>query len=240
METAILLDNIRLIVGIIILSYASYTDITTRKASNLLWVIMALVGAVLLVAQYFTLGFENIYYLVLIPIFIGLWYLLFQLRLIFGGADAKALMALAILAPICPEILNFPLWVYYLPFSFVIFANAVLLFLLIPLSLFIYNVAKRNVEFPFCFLGYKMDVEKAKNSFVWPLEKIKDGKRKFSYMPTSFDIETELKVFEMKGIDRIWVTPKIPFMIPLLAGFVTAFILGDIMSYLLQGLMALF
>ncbi len=232
-----LLDVIRLLVGIIILFYASYTDIKTRRASNMLWVIMGSIGVILLAAQWFTIGFENPYYLLFIPIMIGLMFALFQLRLIFGGADAKALMALAILVPLKPEILQFPVFegsAIAMPGSWIVFSNSILLFLFIPLSLLFFNVLKRNIEFPFCVLGYKMSVKKAKQTFVWPLEKIKDGKRKFSYMPKEFDIDDELLAFEKHGIKEIWVTPKVPFMIPLLAGFIVTFVLGDILSHILQ------
>ena len=45
------------------------------------------------------------------------------------------------------------------------------------------------------------------------------------------------KMFEEKNILNIWVTPKIPFMIPLLIGFIISFFIGDIlfliMSYIL-------
>jgi len=237
LEDGTVLDVIRLFVGITILFYASYTDIKTRRASNMLWVIMGSIGAILLVVQYFTAGFENPYYLLFIPIMIGLMFALFQLRLIFGGADAKALMALAILIPLKPEILQFPLFegsVVSMPGSWIVFSNSILLFLLIPLSLLIFNLLKRNIEFPYCILGYKMSIEKAKQTFVWPLEKIKDGKRKFSYMPKEFDINDELSAFEKQGIKEIWVTPKVPFMIPLLAGFIATFVLGDILSHILQ------
>jgi len=236
-EDVAILDVIRFIVGISILSYASYTDIKTRRASNMLWVIMGVIGAVLLLIQYLTVNFENPYYLLFIPIMIGLMFALFQLRLIFGGADAKALMALAILVPLKPEILQFPVFegsAIAMPGSWILFSNAILLFLFIPLSLLIFNLLKKNIEFPYCVLGYKMSVEKAKQTFVWPLEKIKDGKRKFSYMPKEFDIDEELLVFEKQGIKEIWVTPKIPFMIPLLAGFIATFALGDILSQILQ------
>lgn len=74
-----------------------------------------------------------------------------------------------------------------------------------------------------------MSISKAREKFVWPLEKIKNGKRKFMYMPKDFDIEDELDKFKKQGINEIWVTPKIPFMIPLLAGFICAFIIGDIL-----------
>ena len=235
LDTKLIFDIIRLVVGIIILSYASYTDIKTRRASNMLWVIMGFIGAILLAIQYFTAGFDNIFYLAFVPIMIAFMYVLFRLRLIFGGADAKAIMALAILVPLEPAILEFPLWKEsIMPFSWIIFSNAVILFILIPLSLLIFNTIKRNAEFPYCVLGYKMSIEKAKQSFVWPLEKIKNGKRKFSYMPKEFDADEELKAFEDEGIKEIWVTPKVPFMIPLLAGFLVSFFLGDILSHVMQ------
>lgn len=226
----------RLIVGLIILFYASYTDIKTRRASNILWLIMGSIGAILLAVQYFTIGFEDkIYYLLFIPIMIGLVYALFQLRLIFGGADAKALMAIAILVPLQPAISQFPLWgESMMPASWFIFSNSIILFLFIPLSLLVFNIAKRNIAFPYSILGYKMSIKKAKEKFVWPLEKITNGKRKFVYMPKNFDVEDELNEFEKQGINEIWVTPKIPFMIPLLAGFICAFVLGDILYYLMN------
>ncbi|MDG6228741.1 MAG: A24 family peptidase C-terminal domain-containing protein [Candidatus Thermoplasmatota archaeon] len=228
------LDLGRFIVGVIILSYASYTDIKTRRAPNILWIIMGTIGCVFLVIQYLLTGFSNqLMYLVFIPIMIFLMYVLFQLGLIFGGADAKALMALAILVPILPTIFGFPLAFSFMPYSWVIFSNSVVLFLVLPVSLFIYNMIKGNRIFPQCFLGYPLNLEEAKHRFVWPLERIIAGKRKISYKPSSVD---ELEIygsFEKAGIKEIWVTPKVPFMIPLLAGFITAFIVGDILTIII-------
>ncbi|DAC72390.1 MAG TPA: hypothetical protein DSN98_05545 [Thermoplasmata archaeon] len=229
MVDATILDGIRLITGAILLAYASYTDIKTRRAANILWVVMAIVGAILIVIQYLDGGYPNIWYLVFIPIMIALMYAFFQMRLLFGGADAKALMALAILVPTLPHLGNLPLWDSFLPGSWSIFANATILFLFIPISLLLYNLSKKNLRFPHCFLGYVISVEKAKQKFVWPLEKIKDGKRRLMYMPKNFDVDEELAEFEKLGITEIWVTPKIPFMIPLLAGFLVTFFLGDIL-----------
>jgi len=101
-EIGILIDISRLIVGSLVLIYASYTDIKTRKASNNLWIIMGSFGVILLIIQYLIIGINNIFYIIFIPIMIGFMYILFQFRLIFGGADAKAIMALAILAPLGP------------------------------------------------------------------------------------------------------------------------------------------
>jgi preflagellin peptidase FlaK len=234
MVDATILNAIRLITGTLLLAYASYTDMKTRRAANILWVIMGLIGAILLLIQYLDGGFPNIWYLVFIPIMIALMYLFFQMRLLFGGADAKALMALAILVPIQPLMGMLPFWKSFLPGSWTIFANATILFLFIPISLLIYNSSKRNLRFPHCMLGYVTSIEKAKQKFVWPLEKIKDGKRKLMYMPKNFDIDEELAQFEKLGITEIWVTPKIPFMVPLLAGFLVSFILGDILLQIVR------
>jgi len=232
------LDITRLLVGIVILGYASYTDIKTRLASNMNWVIIAVFGAALLLLEYLTIGIENPMILIFIPIMIGLVYLLFQLRLIFGGADAKALMALAILVPIQPNIEQLPLWGQsYMPAVWTVFSNSIILFLLIPLGLLIYNITKMNIKMPYALLGYKMQIKKAREKFVWPLQRIIDGKTKFSYMPKDFDATEEYNEFEKLGIKEIWVTPKIPFMIPLFAGFIFTFIFGDIMFYIMQSLM---
>jgi len=237
MVDATILNGIRLITGAILLTYASYTDIKTRRAANSLWVIMGVVGAILLVIQYLNGGFPNIWYLVFIPIMIALMFVFFQMRLLFGGADAKALMALAILVPIQPLLWDLPLWPSFLPGSWSIFANATILFLFIPISLLIINIGKGNLRFPHCLLGYIITVEKAKKTFVWPMEKIQDGKRKLLYMPKNFDVDEELAEFEKFGIKEIWVTPKIPFMIPLLAGFLAAFFLGDILLQIVRVLL---
>jgi preflagellin peptidase FlaK len=229
-ETATLLDIVRFIVGIIILSYASYTDIKTRRAPDMLWIIMSIIGAILLLTQYLTIGFENIMILLFIPIMIGFIYLLFQMRLLFGGADAKAIMALTILLPLQPNIYDLPIWGQsFMPASWTVFVNSLIIFLFIPIFLLIYNLTQRNIKLPHALLGYKMKLQKAKEKFVWPLEKIQDGKTKLIIRPKEFDTKEEYNEFEKLGITEIWVTPKIPFMIPLLLGFICTFIFGDIL-----------
>ena len=132
-----ILDIIRFITGFTILVYASYTDIKIRKAVNILWVVMGSLGGVLLLLQYvFFNGFGNqLIYLAFIPIIIFVMYMFFQFRLLFGGADAKAMMALAILVPFTPSIYGHPTFPSVLPFSWVIFSNAVILFLFIPITI---------------------------------------------------------------------------------------------------------
>ena len=149
-------------------------------------------------------------------------------------------MALAILAPVQPHLNGFPLWPSFMPTPWVIFMNSVVLFLFVPLALFFFNLVHVHVRFPHSFLGYPMSVTKAKETFVWPLEKLVDGKRKLVYIPKDFDVDEELEKFERAGITDIWVTPKVPFMIPLLAGFIATFLVGDILVTLMNSITSWF
>lgn len=229
------LNIIRLLIGFFILLYASFSDIKTRKASNFLWVIMSLFGVLLLFIEFVYIGFDNNLSLFIIPIMIFIFYLLFQLLPFFGGADVKALMSITILVPFQPIFLIFPIINLYpfftLPFSWIVLSNSVFIYMAIPISLFFYNLYKKNFIFPNCFLGYKIDLDKAKNKFVWPLEDIIDGKRKVSYFSMNKNSEYIYNKFMEKKIYNIWVTPKIPFMIPLLIGFLISFLFGDLLFY---------
>ena len=50
------LDPVRLVVGMTILVYASYTDLKRREAENILWLIMGGTGVLLLVLSEYALG----------------------------------------------------------------------------------------------------------------------------------------------------------------------------------------
>lgn len=234
--TITVLDMIRFISGVSILSYASYTDIKTRRAPNMLWIILGGLGLILLGAEFFLTNrlVDYAIYLIFIPIIIGIVYVFFQLRLIFGGADAKAIMAIAILVPFQPFFYGLPLFFSPMPFSWVIFSNSIVIFLFVPLSLFVFNLIKRDIRFPHCFLGYQMSLKKAEEKFVWPLERIVDGHKRFSYVPHSFESDDVYQGFKDAGFKHVWVTPKVPFMIPLLVGFICSFIIGDILFLIMQ------
>jgi preflagellin peptidase FlaK len=231
-----ILDTIRFVAGISILAYACYTDIKIRRAPNVLWLILGGLGVILLGAEFFLTNrlFDYTIYLVFIPVIIGIVYVFFQLRLIFGGADAKAIMAIAILVPFQPLFFGFPVYYSPMPFSWVIFSNSIVIFLFVPLSLFVYNLIKRDIRFPHCFLGYRMPLKKAKEKFVWPLERIVDGHKRFSYVPHSFESDDVYEDFEEIGLKHIWVTPKVPFMIPLFFGFICSFVIGDLLFTIME------
>jgi len=161
--------------------------------------------------------------------------LLYWLNVIKGGADAKALIALSVLFPFYPIIGNLPLIhiptelaTVVFPFSLLILFNAALLSISVPVGLLLYNLAHRDVRFPAMLVGYKTTVDVAMKKFVWPMERAGDDKR-LRYYPREEDDEKKiLEELKLAGAGRIWVTPKIPFLIPITAAVVFSAVVGNI------------
>lgn len=216
-------DILRFVVGISVLLYASYTDFKLRIARDELWIIAGVAGLLLIPFSAYPPSKMAFYLLISVLFMLPFSFLVMLLRM--GGADAKALLAVAILAPIFPHTGSLPLWVpvVELPFAMTVFINSLLIYLAIPLALLFWNLKNGIIEFPFSLLGYRMKASEIGKKFVWPMEKIEDGKRKKSIMPQQ---DVDVSVF---GDDEIWVTPKIPFLIPLTAGYFISFVLGDIL-----------
>jgi preflagellin peptidase FlaK len=179
--------------------------------------------------------------LMVIPILFVLIFFMYQFNIIKGGADAKALMAIALLIPRYPIIGPFPLIhlttdlaQYILPFAILVLFNAALLTLIVPLVMLFYNLTKRDVKFPAMLFGYTMDLPEARKRFVWPMEYVKDGVIKTSAFVKSDDsTEEQLNQLEAAGRTRIWVTPKIPFLIPITASLLFSSIVGNIIFFFL-------
>lgn len=235
---AVALDLIRLFVGVTILAFASFTDWEWRRAPNALWLGMALVGAVLLAAEWALdpAGFVGRWpYLAFIPAFAALMYGLWWLGLIAGGADAKALMALAVLVPFPADLVEgVPAFASPVPASFSVLGNSLLLFLVIPAALFIWNVAHGALRLPHAFLGVKRRGADVERGHAWPMETIDaEGRRRSRFFASRMDqseVDEQFERIRALGDEKVWVTPKIPFMIPLLGGFVLAFVVGDVLT----------
>jgi len=232
------LDLARLSLGAAVLAFASYTDWRWRRAPNVLWVVTACVGAVLVAMQFLggSVPVQAPKYLVVAAIFAGMTFGLYRVGLLAGGADAKALMALAVLAPFPVELGALPLWPSLLPTPFAILGNALLAFLVVPLGLLARNLTRGHVAWPFSFLAVRIPLDEARRKHVWPMEYMQDGQVKRMLMPSRFEWEDEdWEALAAAGRTEVWVTPKVPFMVPLLVGFVSAFLLGDLLFGTLLG-----
>ena len=185
---------------------------------------------------------EYMWQLMVIPILFVIIYFLYQFNIVKGGADAKALMAIALILPRYPMLGPFPLihvtldaTQYIMPFAILVLFNAALLTLVVPLVMLIYNLYRRDIKFPAMFFGYTMDLTEARTRFVWPMEYIEDGVLRMSVFVKSDDsTEEQINQLEAAGRAKIWVTPKIPFLIPITASLLFSAIVGNLIFFLLQ------
>jgi preflagellin peptidase FlaK len=169
-------------------------------------------------------------------------FLLYQLDIIKGGADAKALMALSVLFPAYPIIDGLPLIhitsdlaTVVFPFSLLVLFNAALLSIAVPLGLLFYNASKKEVRLPAMLLGYRTTIQDARGKFVWSMERMVNGERKFVYFPKEDEEENAiLDALQQAGVNEIWVTPKIPFLIPITVSIIFSAVVGNIVMLLIH------
>jgi preflagellin peptidase FlaK len=163
---------------------------------------------------------------------------LFELGVLYGGADAKALMISGLLVPVLSTPLVFtpphaPSALSYLPFPVSLLTNAALFSIAVPLGLAIHNARRREFSFSKGFMGYSLAVEELPNRFVW----VKDPAVPFD--PSTDDAETSAddarerrriaRDLKARGIRRVWVTPQVPFLAVMAAGAVAAVLAGNLL-----------
>ena len=92
------------------------------------------------------------------------------------------------------------------------------------------------------FFGTKMELSKARESFVWPMQQVIGEKViMVAFVKHKLDSDKEWEKLENKGIKNPWITFKIPYIIPLAVSFIITAFFGDIFSTnLVQPLNSLF
>ena len=239
-----MLDILKILFCTPFLLYSCYSDIKTRRVTNDLWLIM-LAGSVFFVLyDIWAYGFFYLHRLFISAGFIFVFvYILFQLGT-FGGADAKSLIVLSIILPAYPA---FQAFGYFFPlnkpivdlFAFGIFGNAVLLTIVVPIGLAIYNLTKMGLRIDnllYIFVGYKSKISDLANKHIKLIQNFEviNGEVKVRFKRGGVEINentiNELKTLLQKGLikDEVWVTPGLPFMIPITLSFYVAIFYGDL------------
>ena len=223
------------------LGYGSYSDIRTREVSDVVWLIIGASGVLFACIELFTGSlspFQLFKSLILGAIFASLLYILN-----FGGADVKAIISLSLLFPNYPffSLLHLRLPLMGVPpldiFVLSMLTNALLIAISAPLALFLYNSFRRNFS-PLMFIGWKVgisDLREKKNYKLMHEIKTVSGKKKYVWggiEPTE-EILSHLEELEReKKIDGVWITPELPFILYLTAGFFITVFYGDFISTL--------
>jgi preflagellin peptidase FlaK len=164
-------DLLRL-VAVPVFAWAARRDVATRRVPSAVWIPLALLGTALLVRdgwRAWTVGGTVWTHGFLVPTAISLGLVVPIAYLFwwvggFGGADAKALLVLAVLFPTVPEYAVGP-WTLPLEtapvgaFSFTVLTNAVLVGVAMPLSLAIRNAAAGRIA-PVMVVGWPVPWER--------------------------------------------------------------------------------
>ena len=248
-----MIEIIKIVFTIPFLLYSCYSDIKARRVSNRVWKCMLIFGSVFVFYEILLgrIPYLKALFLSGIIVFCSV-YILFQLGAI-GGGDVKGLIVLSILFPLYPIIhfsgVTYPL--LRLPiiglFTVTVLKNAILMTTIVPLGLFCYNLLHFSPEMlnkPFyMFMGYMIDIYSMENKeHLSLLEKFEVGeigdiKKKFVWTRLGFDVnhKPEIKEYLKKELigKEVWVTPCIPFMLSITAGFITAVIFGDLIYYII-------
>lgn len=222
---------VELIVCMFILVYACYLDIKERHVTNLLWLLMIAVGISFAIYDIITLGKPYLSEFIYSVVFTSaLSYLFFKLNF-FGGADAKCLMAISVLIPTTPIPDPFP-------FAITTLFNAVIVSVTVPVVLFLYNLLHLDTKpgnILASFTGYKVpiaDLERKRNLRLVHEYEEEGSKRKYIFGGLKIDkgaIEELKKYHEQGNVDnRVWVTPELPFMLFITAGFFISMIYGNL------------
>lgn len=259
----------RFVLGSVILLYAIWSDLLHRRVRNQVWLVTLGIGVVLAVVDV-VYGHPPVPFLVMVPVVMAVAYVLWRLRLLFGGADAKCVMAFALLVPYPAAVVGggaaYPHLpsVLPVPASVVMLTNAVVFTLAVPLAFFVVNLARRDLHPLAMWLGTRMPLARVFTEPVWVMEwvrvpgeekgtsldetsedpelddeglppvdraELEGAEIKLVYMPTrAGDYALNLARLRALGVDVVWATPKVPFMVPLFLGFVSAFLAGDVIT----------
>ena len=238
-----------LLFATIVLFYNAFIDeYVLDKNQSVLWQVIQVLAILSALYFFVTVDSDEITYdnyklldIISISVLMILMYVWFYFGPTIGGADVKAIMTIGLLTPFTFSISEDPLMAFEtrgFPYPFVVFMNSLLLYLLIPITLFFYNLISNNIEKPYfqMFFGTKMSLEKARDSFVWPMQQvIGDKVIMVAFVKHKSDTDSQWEKLEEKGIVNPWITFKIPYIIPLTLAFVSSAILGDLFStYLVE------
>ena len=205
------------------LSVGTFEDIKKREVSDYLWIIFGITAIILL---FFEPEIESQFTNILIALIIAPIVLIFWKFGFFGGADSFALIVLAVLAPHLTLSGNFisPLTTLtnaaFLS-SVPLFANSLLNLVRILQKKDIFEgfeetTSKKIVAI---FLGHRSKSPK----FSFSIEKKAGEKKKFNFVLH----HAENASFCTKKDS--WVTPGIPYLIFIFAGFIIQIFHGDIL-----------
>lgn len=255
------LEASRVFLCLSIFTYASWSDWKKREVSNKVWLIMAPLAFALTTFQYVLFSPQ------LLQIYVFSFVITAALSIVlfyaggFGGADAKALMCLALALPYFNNYLFQSDAPFVSPiFPITVFTNGVLFaaFTVVYAALrnFIWRLRTGQKIFEgfenestwrkvlTFFTGYKIKASKLEKGHMYPLEDISmketgETERHLLVFPKDEKVEGIVeRIFKAKQEGRlqneVWATPGLPLLVFLTAGLIVALLFGDLVWIILR------
>jgi len=168
---------------------------------------------------------------------------LFEAGILFGGADAKALMIAGFLVPMFPNPLLGQSTAIapitgILPFGVNVLMNSALCSVVVPIAIAVRNLRAHEFRGVSAFVGYSIAVDDLPRKFVWVRDPMfGEGREEERSIETSEDDrrrrEAIAQDLRSRGVTRIWVTPQIPFLVLMAVGVVASLLAGNLVFDLL-------
>jgi preflagellin peptidase FlaK len=258
-----ILDGIRVLISLIFLIYASWSDFETREVSNWVWAVFAPLAFALTTIQYVLFAQDLLIYYVLSFVVTSAFSLVLFYAGGFGGADSKALICLSLALPYYPKFfLKEPIGFVMPLFPLSVFINSILLASLSVLYVLFRSLIwkfrnkkklfegfeKESVGRKILVLvsGHKVKVgELEKKNYLSPLEDFDvklEEKRNLIAIPRDDDREkivSRLLEARRNGQipDDVWATPGLPMLVFITAGLIIALVFGDILWTILYSIL---
>jgi preflagellin peptidase FlaK len=235
------LTTFNLTASVVLLSVASFMDLVRREVDDWVWLLLASVTGPLTLFRtllYFDTGYPLLV-LISIAFSSSVAYLLYRFEL-YGGADAKAIVALSLAYPVhLHDRAVHPI----APIG--VLLNALTLSLTIPVALFMFNAyrvlvrredilsdlagAPLRVRLAALFLGTRVSFPKR---FWAPMVRVEeDGLVRISLSPSFTSYFAEEK--RNNGRRELWATPGIPLVVFITMGLVLYIAIGDFLYLIL-------
>ncbi|MCI4365758.1 MAG: hypothetical protein L3K10_06850 [Thermoplasmata archaeon] len=162
---------------------------------------------------------------------------LFEAGVLYGGADAKALIIAGLLVPLFPvPWLSIPangqLAASIFPFAVNLLMDAALLSAFIPVAVALRNARRGEFSVGTGFTTYTIPVADLPHQFVWVRDPVypTDREEEESIETSEDDRQWRVRVageLEARGVPRIRVGPQLPFVVLLAAGALGALLWGN-------------
>ncbi len=252
-EVFLLLELSAITITLAFLAYASWLDWRFREVDDKVWLIYGPVGASLTLGRLFLAGFPSpLLWAVSLAIALGLALALYYGGL-WGGADSKALICLALTLPTYPLFANPILGLWLIVFPLTVVFNAFLLSLLTIAYILLRNLAYK-LSGGKLFEGF--EAEPPWKKFLALLTSFKVKREKLTGNPALTLAEKAFEkgrtwIFRLQigesGVEdvgklpeEVWVTPQLPFLLFLTLGVAVALTLGDLALTLISLLLSSF